>query len=102
MTTQEQILEAQAKLIDLRKQRETEMALEFPIFIKEPYIFRKVVSRTWDLVVTETMLCNNHFADNGTVSCSGYDRIMSGECEIITREEFESARTETLKKLSEI
>jgi len=102
MTTQEQILEAQAKLKELEAQREKE--LRFPIYTKFKglELYARIEGRNKSFNVFNTdMPCAQatHFT---VTNCSDWNNYIKGESEIVTREEFEAARTEALKKLAEI
>jgi hypothetical protein len=105
MTTQEQILEAQAKLKELETQRESEIT--FPIYTKYKglNLFARIDSRIKSINVYSTdstpsvQVCDYSISLISTNDWSNYVKGTAAPC---TREEFESARTETLKKLSEI
>ncbi len=106
MTTQEQIKDAEAKLKQLKEQRASEIEISYPVFSQDGIVFRKVFSRTKGLNVIPSSsfpsIGLDCYSEHGSTTYTGYDRIISGNCEIITEAEFEAARTETLKKLSEL
>jgi hypothetical protein len=105
MTTQEQILEAQAKLKELQTQQLQDLNDRLPIYVKHPSInfFARIDSPRKSIDIHAYNPSMQYHDYSGTsIAVYAWDEFISGRFIEITCEEFESARTETLKKLSEI
>lgn len=105
MTTQNQILEVQAKLKELEAKSLDELKNRLPIYVKHPSIdyFARIdsPSKSIDIQAYNPSMQYHDFSSASTVGYA-WSEFISGRWVEITPEEFEAARTEAINKLSNL